>query len=105
MKINKIEDPRGQELRPTSGAEIERHLKANWDKKLDVEILSPGEKNTVPNGWHGAGFNYDAKVDFGDMLTGPIAGTELSAQAFTSWLASKGFLFERGNHHLNHREA
>ncbi len=92
------------ELRPTTGHEIEAYIQNNWSN-IEVDILPPGEKKTVESGWHGEGISYEARVDFGDLLTTPIAGTELSAPVFTEWLAERGFLFERGTKWLDKNEA
>lgn len=94
------EPKQSSELRRISPYDIENYFKTGWDK-VETTILLPGQKATVPEGWHGAGFEYEAKVEFGDLLTTPIAGTELSAEAFTQWLADRGFLFERGSHWLS----
>jgi len=92
------------DLRPTAGYEIEASLLRKWPN-VSMDILPFGQKGVVADGWHGAGFIYDARVDFGDVLTAPLAGTELSAPNFTKWLESKGFLFEQGAHWLNAQEA
>lgn len=92
------------DLRRIGASSIEQYFARNWHQ-VDITILPPGQKEVVPPGWHGAGLPYDAKVEFGDLLTTPVAGTELPPQEFTSWLAGRGFLFEYGSHWLSPAEA
>ncbi|KKW11010.1 MAG: hypothetical protein UY49_C0010G0006 [Microgenomates group bacterium GW2011_GWC1_49_7] len=92
------------ELRTIEAYDIESYFRSHWDQ-IEVEILPRGEMKTVEPGWYGSGEAYEARVDFGDLLTTPIAGTNLPARALTEWLAARGFLFERGNEWLNWQQA
>lgn len=66
---------------------------AYLDKKIDSVRVSFADKYliTIPDNWHGAGKQGEALVKVGDMLTEPMAGTELPAKAFVHWMLTKGF--------------
>ncbi len=83
------------ELRSISAGSIEHFLRDHWNS-IELSLLPPGQKEIIPQGWHGAGFAYDGMVNFKNLLTESMAGTELNATNFVSWLADKGFFFERG---------
>jgi hypothetical protein len=77
------------ELRPITPETIVNYI----DRRIDSAGVKFSDKHsvTVPEGWNGAGKTGEALVKFGDMLTEPIAGTELSAEVFTKWMENRGF--------------
>jgi len=83
-------------LREIEPGDITSYLEREWDRQVKVTLAPFGKILTVPEGWHGAGKQGDALVEFGDVLTKPIAGTALPPDVFTDWLSKKGFSFENG---------
>lgn len=81
-------------LRPVTPQEITEFFVSHVHGKTHIDIAPEGEKVTVPEGWHGAGKTGDAVVTFDDLLTAPIAGTNLPAESFVSWLEALGFRFQ-----------
>jgi hypothetical protein len=92
------------ELRPVTPESIVKYI----DRKIESAVIKFADKDpvSVPNGWNGAGKTGQALVKFGDMLTEPMAGTELPAEIFVKWLKNRGFtMADAIGNPLNRHEA
>lgn len=86
-------------LRPVQPNEIIEFLDKNFENLRRVEFAGK-ERIVIPDGWHGEGKRGEALVKVGNLLTEPIAGTELTAKSFSAWMEHEGFSIEDtfGNH-------
>lgn len=78
-------------LRRIAPDQLITYLEKEFDSHVKVSFADK-EPITVPPGWHGQGKKGEALVTFGEILTKPIAGTELPAGVFTEWMGKEGFV-------------
>ncbi len=103
-KRRRVSSSREHGLRTAGASDIEQSIRRGFDA-ISVEIAPDGSLLTVPSGWHGEGKQGEAMVLYGDLLTGPIAGTVLTAGSFVDWLSRNSFLLETGGKAASAQEA